>query len=263
MRFGLTRRISAVCGHGCLQLGRRGLSCCGQGFRGSPATLGAHPARGWGDAGPARMEVPVPDLARAMRGATGQGRQSGVAGGRHPADVSQCGSSAFTSRDTETRRAGDLHGGTGPGPGRTTRSSVPLCSRHVVARNWGHPTTSQSKKPAKMKTADRRFVNPSRKPPACCLQNVLPSPCRSICSLAGCHFPLLPGSCRRVQRSQQWPVGLECAGAEAREPPAPLELDPSAKGGASQTVLGAGCSSPAERERREQAAPSGFSRRVR
>lgn len=142
-------------------------------------------------------------------------------------------------------RAGDSPGGTGLGPGRTARSSVPLCSRHVVARDWGHPTTSQSKKQARMETADRRFANPSRTPPRARLRNVLPSPSRSVCSLAGGHFPLLPGSCRRVQRSQQWPGGLESAGSQAREPPAPPELDPSAKGCASQTVLGPGCTSPA------------------
>lgn len=82
----------------CSWVARCGLSCCGQGFRGPPATLGAHPARSWGDAGTARMEVPVPDSARAMRGATGQSRRSGGMRGRHPAEVSQCGSSAFTSR---------------------------------------------------------------------------------------------------------------------------------------------------------------------
>lgn len=142
-------------------------------------------------------------------------------------------------------RAGDSPGGTGLGPGRTARSSVPLCSRHVVARDWGHPTTSQSKKQARMETADRRCANPSRTPPRARLRNVLPSPSRSVCSLAGGHFPLLPGSCRRVQRSQQWPVGLESAGSQAREPPAPPELDPLAKGCASQTVLGPGCTSPA------------------
>lgn len=105
-------------------------------------------------------------------------------------------------------RAGDSPGGTGLGPGRTARSSVPLCSRHVVARDWGHPTTSQSKKQARMETADRRFANPSRTPPRARLRNVLPSPSRSVCSLAGGHFPLLPGSCHRVQRSQQWPGGV-------------------------------------------------------
>lgn len=142
-------------------------------------------------------------------------------------------------------RAGDSPGGTGLGPGRTARSSVPLCSRHVVARDWGHPTTSQSKKQARMETADRRCANPSRTPPRARLRNVLPSPSRSVCSLAGGHFPLLPGSCRRVQRSQQWPVGLESTGSQAREPPAPPELDPLAKGCASQTVLGPGCTFPA------------------